>query len=124
MVELRDIETFLVLAEELPFGRTAERLHLTQGRVSQTIRALERDVGAALFERTSRSVRLTALGARFQSGARRGYDELTRTLREVRDAARNVTGELRVGYLPSVGSGVLTRVAAVLSDAIRSASSS
>jgi len=80
--------------------------------VSQTIRALEREVGAALFERTSRSVRLTALGERFRSGAQRGYDELNRTLAEARAAARDITGELSVGYLPSIGGGLLATVAA------------
>ena len=58
-MELRDIEVFLTLAEELHFGRTAERLHVTPARVSQAIKKQERAIGAALFERTSRVVRLT-----------------------------------------------------------------
>ncbi|WP_435830148.1 LysR family transcriptional regulator [Saccharopolyspora shandongensis] len=61
-VELRDVEVLLTLAEELHFGRTAERLHITTGRVSQCIKALERRVGAALFERTSRRVAPTPIG--------------------------------------------------------------
>ena len=61
-VELREIETFLVLTEELHFGRTAERLYLSQSRVSQTIRSMETSLGGRLFERTSRQVRLTPLG--------------------------------------------------------------
>jgi DNA-binding transcriptional LysR family regulator len=64
-VELREIRTFLVLAEELHFGRTAERLRVTPSRVSQTIRTLERRVGGRLFDRTSRSVRLTPVGEQF-----------------------------------------------------------
>nr|WP_206314166.1 LysR family transcriptional regulator [Streptomyces coryli] len=60
---MRDIEIFLTLAEELHFGRTAERLHLTQARVSQSIAKQERRIGAALFERTSRKVELTPIGA-------------------------------------------------------------
>jgi DNA-binding transcriptional LysR family regulator len=68
-VELREIEVFLVLAEELHFGRTAVRLRLSQGRVSQLVRALEREIGGSLFERSSRQVRLTRLGVRFRSGA-------------------------------------------------------
>ena len=58
-MELRDIEIFLTLAEELHFGRTAERLRISQARVSQSIKQQERRIGGALFERTSRSVRLT-----------------------------------------------------------------
>ncbi|MEV4443129.1 LysR family transcriptional regulator [Streptomyces sp. NPDC049577] len=110
-MDLRAIETFLVLSEELHFGRAASRLCVTQGRVSQTIRALETEVGAQLFERTSRRVRLTALGERFHAGARRGHDELVRTLRECRAVARGMAGRLRIGYLPSVGGAFLSRIA-------------
>ncbi|WP_377290731.1 helix-turn-helix domain-containing protein [Planomonospora corallina] len=53
---------FPVLADELHFTRTAERLRLTPGHVSQTIKKVERLVGAPLFERTSRQIRLTPLG--------------------------------------------------------------
>lgn len=110
-MDLRAIETFLVLSEELHFGRAATRLCVTQGRVSQTIRALEDEVGARLFERTSRQVRLTTLGERFHSGARRGHDELLRTLRECRAVARGLAGRLRIGYMPSVGGAFLIQVA-------------
>ncbi|MGH2805599.1 MAG: LysR family transcriptional regulator, partial [Thermoleophilaceae bacterium] len=72
-VELRDIRAFLVLADELHFGRTAERLGLTQSRVSQTIRTLEARLGGPLFERTSRRVRLTALGERLRDAAEPAY---------------------------------------------------
>ncbi|MEV7025032.1 LysR family transcriptional regulator [Kitasatospora sp. NPDC093558] len=51
-MELRDIEIFLTLAEELHFGRVAERLHVSPARVSQAIKAQERRIGAQLFERT------------------------------------------------------------------------
>jgi Bacterial regulatory helix-turn-helix protein, lysR family len=61
-VDTTEIEVFLVLAEELHFGRTAERLRLPQPRVSRLVAALERRVGGTLFERTSRRVRLTPLG--------------------------------------------------------------
>lgn len=66
-VELRDIEIFLTLAEELHFGRTAERLHLTHARVSQVIKKQERAIGADLFYRTSRSVRLTPIGEQLRN---------------------------------------------------------
>ncbi|GAA3164734.1 LysR family transcriptional regulator [Nonomuraea salmonea] len=61
-MELRDIEIFLTLAEELHFGRTAERLHVTPARVSQAVKKQERRIGAALFERSSRAVALTPIG--------------------------------------------------------------
>ena len=62
MLERHEIEAFLTLAEELHFGRTAERLHVSTARVSQTIRKLERRVGAPLFDRTSRRVELSPAG--------------------------------------------------------------
>ena len=57
-MEQRDIEIFLTLAEELHFGRTAERLHVSTARVSQTIRKLECRIGTTLFERTAETSRI------------------------------------------------------------------
>ena len=59
MLERHELDAFLTLAEELHFGRTAERLHISTTRVSQTIAKLERRVGVPLFNRTSRRVELT-----------------------------------------------------------------
>jgi DNA-binding transcriptional LysR family regulator len=102
-VELREVETFLVLAVELHFGRTAQRLRLSQGRVSQTIKALEREVGGALFERSSRHVRLTRLGEEFWKGAERISEEVAATLRVCRALARGEGWRLHIGYTASVG---------------------
>lgn len=109
-MELRDVEVFLVLAEELHFRRTAERLYLSTGRVSQTVRALELEVGAPLFARNSRSVRLTTLGQQFRKEATRGLEELKRALRRAQATARGLDGVLRVGYLPCVASPYVARL--------------
>jgi DNA-binding transcriptional LysR family regulator len=61
-VELREIRAFLVLAEELHFGHSAERLGVSQARVSQILRELERKLGQRLMHRTSRQVALTPAG--------------------------------------------------------------
>ncbi|MGI5130959.1 LysR family transcriptional regulator [Pseudonocardia sp. CA-107938] len=103
-MELREIEVFLALSEELHFGRTAERLHLSQSRVSQSIQAMESQVGGALFERSSRRVRITALGAQLRDGLRPGVEQIRRAVTEARDAARGPSGELRIGLL-SLGAG-------------------
>lgn len=58
-MELHHREAFLAVADELHFGRAAERLHMAQPPLSRMIRNLERDVCAPFFERTERSVRLT-----------------------------------------------------------------
>lgn len=103
-VDLREIRTFLVLAEELHFGRTAERLHITPSRVSQTIRPLEARVGGRLFDRTSRSVSLTPIGERLRASVSSPYLQLQEAVRASRDAVGAVTGTLRIGmYTESLG---------------------
>jgi DNA-binding transcriptional LysR family regulator len=99
VIEFSDLRCFLVLAEELHFGQTAARLRLTQPRVSQTIRRLERTIGAPLFERTSRRVRLTPLGERLRDAVEPLYRSLETALEEVRAAARGVSDVLRIGFL-------------------------
>ncbi|MGH3479475.1 MAG: LysR family transcriptional regulator [Nocardioidaceae bacterium] len=111
-MELRDIETFLVLADELHFAKTAERLYLSPSRVTQTIQRLEREVGGPLFERTSRQVSLTALGERFREAAQIGFDQLQTALRDAQAAARGVELVLRLGYQYSIGPELALELAA------------
>ncbi|MGH3362032.1 MAG: LysR family transcriptional regulator [Nocardioides sp.] len=102
-MELRDIEIFLTLAEELHFGRTAERLHVTPARVTQAIKKQERQIGALLFERSNRTVRLTPLGRQLRDDLGPVYTGLHDGLRRARLAAQGVTAVLRVGMLPING---------------------
>lgn len=97
-LEIRELECFLVLAEELHFGRAGERLYVSQSRVSQLLAALERRIGARLLERTSRRVALTTLGERFLAELRPSYDELASVVGRARAAARGVEGTLRIGF--------------------------
>ncbi|UVS78456.1 LysR family transcriptional regulator [Actinokineospora sp. UTMC 2448] len=100
-MELRDIEIFLTLAEELHFGRAAERLHVSQARVSQAIAGQERRLGGALFDRSNRRrIRLTPLGQQLRDDLRPVYTGLRDSLERARLTARGVTGTLRVGLLP------------------------
>lgn len=92
------MEAFLTLAEELHFRRTSERLGLAQGRVSQTIQKLERRIGAALFERTSRKVTLTAVGAQLRDDLLPAYQQMQRALADAAASVNAVGGTLRVGY--------------------------
>ncbi|WP_232667862.1 LysR family transcriptional regulator [Pseudonocardia sp. TRM90224] len=95
-MELREVEIFLVLTEELHFGRTAQRLYLSQPRISQTIRSLEDRLGGRLFERSTRRVALTALGERLRDELRPAHDHFRRAVLVATDLARGVSGELRV----------------------------
>lgn len=96
-IELRELRVFLTLAEELHFGRTADRLGISQSRVSQAVRTLEARVGGRLFQRTSRSVRLTPTGQRLLEGMRPAYDRVQQAFRDAREAATGITGPLRIG---------------------------
>lgn len=106
-VEIRELECFLILAEELHFGRTGERLYVSQGRVSQLIRALEQRIGARLADRTSRRVRLTPLGEDFLTTLRPAYAALHGAVENARAAARGVSGPLRIGFQGVVGYGFM-----------------
>ncbi|WUI00098.1 LysR family transcriptional regulator [Spirillospora sp. NBC_00431] len=109
-LELRELECFLVLAEELHFGRAGERLYISQGRVSQLLRSLEDRVGARLVERTSRRVRLTPLGEAFQRSLRPAYDGVRQAVDDARLAARGVEGTLRLGFQCTVNDQVTEAV--------------
>ncbi|AZM46313.1 LysR family transcriptional regulator [Streptomyces sp. WAC 06738] len=109
-VEIRELECFLVLAEELHFGRTGERLYVSQSRVSQLVRALEHRIGARLVDRTSRRVRLTAAGEDFLAALRPAYAALRAAVDDARAAALGVGGPLRIGFQGVVGYGFMDAV--------------
>ncbi|KQX49798.1 MULTISPECIES: LysR family transcriptional regulator [unclassified Streptomyces] len=98
-MELRDIEIFLTLAEELHFGRSAERLHVSPARVSQAIKKQERAIGAELFERTSRQVRLTPVGEVLLQRMKPAYEGVQDAMAAVVEAARRAAGTLTLGVL-------------------------
>ncbi|KAF0848125.1 LysR family transcriptional regulator [Nocardia caishijiensis] len=102
-MEMRDIEIFLTLAEELHFGRTAQRLHITQSRVSHAIRQQERRIGAPLFVRTSRTVALTGIGERLRDELRHGSRVIASAIERARADARRFDDVLRVGIMGALG---------------------
>lgn len=105
-MELRDIEIFLTLAEELHFGRTAERLHVSQARVSQAIKQQERRIGAALFERTSRRVALTAIGAQLRDDLAAGYQRIRDGIETATTTARGFTSALTLGTMGALAQDI------------------
>jgi DNA-binding transcriptional LysR family regulator len=109
-VDMAQAEAFLTLAEELHFGRAADRLHVSQPRVSRLIASLERQAGGRLFERTSRKVTLTPLGQQFHAELRPGYEQMQAALDHARHTARDTTGLLRLGTLVTLAGPALTRL--------------
>ncbi|MFC5833468.1 LysR family transcriptional regulator [Nonomuraea insulae] len=107
MLERLEMEAFLTLAEELHFSRTAERLQVTPGRISQTIKKLERRLGGPLFERTSRQVTLTPLGEHFRDELLPGYQQIQNAVTNTRAAADGLTGVLRVSFTTSWNGNLL-----------------
>ncbi|ACZ21957.1 transcriptional regulator [Sanguibacter keddieii DSM 10542] len=98
----QEIECFLVLAEELHFGRTGERLFISQSRVSQLVSAFERRIGASLVARTSRRVELTAFGAELAASLGPAHHALVSILDDARVRARSTPVPLRVGFQGAV----------------------
>ncbi|MFJ8623293.1 LysR family transcriptional regulator [Kitasatospora sp. NPDC093550] len=100
-MDVREIEIFLTLAEELHFGRAAARLHLTQARVSQVICRQERQLGGLLFDRSNRRrIRLTPLGHQLRTDLKPVYANLRHSLERARMTARGKTARLRVSLMP------------------------
>ncbi|MFB6441494.1 LysR substrate-binding domain-containing protein [Streptomyces sp. NPDC056411] len=105
-MELRQVRYFVMVAQELHFGRAAERLHIVQSAVSQQIRRLERELGTELFDRSARQVRLTAAGTRFLPEAR--------ALLVAEERARAVVAELTAGRTRTLRLGTSTGLGAHL----------
>jgi DNA-binding transcriptional LysR family regulator len=106
-IDLRSWRQFLALAETLHFGRAAEQLHMTQPPLTLAIQQLERRLGVSLFERTRRSVALTAVGELMVEPARRLLEQAAALQAKARDASSGDAGRVRVGFISTVGFGPL-----------------
>ena len=111
-VELRELRIFLMLADELHFGRTAERLGISQPGVSEAVRVLESRLGVKVFDRTSRRVRLTPAGETLKRGLVPALAALDQTLAQTSDLSRAVRGLLRVGFVLTTEGPALSRLIA------------
>ncbi|HBO1212953.1 TPA: LysR family transcriptional regulator [Pseudomonas aeruginosa] len=100
-MELRHLRYFIAVAEELHFGRAAERLGISQPPLSQQIQALEEEIGARLFERTNRRVELTDAGRLFLDESRQVLVQVDKAVLLARRAHLGELGELKIGFTSS-----------------------
>lgn len=104
-MEIRHLRCFLAVAEELHFARAAEKLHIEQSPLSRAIKELEEDLGVVLFDRNTRSTRLTRAGKLFLEHVRRVFAVLQQARDSVKAAAHGFHGQVRValsdGITPS-----------------------
>ncbi len=112
-MDLRHLNYFLVLAEELHFGRAAERLHISQPPLSRMIQQIESELGVQLFERTKRTVLLTAAGLELLQDARQMVLQMETVKKRLSAFGKGETGTLKIGY---VGAVMHTRLPDQLSD--------
>lgn len=115
-MQLRHLRSFVAVAEELHFGRAAERLFLAQSSVSAQIRRLEQDLETRLFDRTSRNVTLTEPGRVLLDRARRLLAEAETTQRDVRRATRGEVGVLDLAFVDSAAYALLPRLLRMLHE--------
>lgn len=101
-MELRHLQHFIAVAEEQHFTRAARRANIVQSALSSSIRALEEELDARLFLRTTRQVRLTAAGEAFLEKARRVLDAVREAREAVSSAAALERGTLDIGAVPSL----------------------
>lgn len=100
-MEIQQVRSFLAVAEELHFGRAAERLGVLQPPLSRTIRALEDDLGVSLFQRTTRNVRLTPAGEALIEPARKMVEYQSLAIDSVQRASTGETGRIGFGFARS-----------------------
>ena len=110
-MELRHLRYFAAVAETRHFGRAAERLHLAQPALSQAIRQLEKELGTALFTRTTRHVSLTPAGEFLLGEATRVLDAVEDSVRGVRRIAEGRLGLVRIAFTGTAAFTELPRIA-------------
>ncbi|HEY5855426.1 MAG TPA: LysR substrate-binding domain-containing protein [Aldersonia sp.] len=113
-MDVADLRAFLAVAEELHFGRAAERLHIAQPPLSRMIKQLERELGTVLFDRNTRSVKLTASGQALVGPAQTVLDALRRAEDAVHSADGGEVGLVRIAFAGASTHRLVARLARVV----------
>lgn len=108
-MDIDSLNYFINVAECLSFAQAAKRLYVSQSALSNRIAALEKEIGALLFERTTRSVSLTAAGEYFLAEAKNITNHLGEVTLHTRELAAGTQGSLKVGYLDFLGYDIVER---------------
>jgi DNA-binding transcriptional LysR family regulator len=106
-MDLRNLNYFQVLAEELHFGRAAERLNISQPPLSRMIKQLEDDFGVLLFERTKRKVLLTSAGEELLVQTKQMISQMASIKKRLKIVGKGESGNLRIGYVGATMHGNL-----------------
>lgn len=113
-MDLQQLRAFLAVAEELHFGRAADRLHMAQPPLSRTIRALERELGSKLFDRNTRSVAITASGKALLAPAREVLETVQRAAAAVESAEKGEIGTVKIAFAGLSTHRIVAQIARVV----------
>lgn len=109
-MELRHFRYFVAVAEELHFGRAAERLHMAQQPLSRQIRHLESELDVLLFQRTKRTIRLTEAGKAFWEEAQKTLRQAEQAIAVAQRVDRGEAGSLQIGFTGPILNSVLPTI--------------
>jgi DNA-binding transcriptional LysR family regulator len=115
-MELHDLRYFVAVAEDLHFGRAAERLYITQPALTRQIQSLEAELEVQLFQRTKRRVQLTTAGQEFLKEAKQILRHTEQAIQTAKRIARGEVGQLRLSFTPSALRGILPEIMRIFGD--------
>lgn len=118
ILDLNQLRCFVTVAEELHFGRAAARLFMTQPPLSRQIQLLEHSLGVKLFERTSRTVKLTTAGQVFLVDATRLLNLAEQAAISAQRASKGETGRVTIGFTAAAGYEIVPRLLAAAKQAL------
>ena len=116
--DLNQLTCFITVAEELHFGRAAERLCMTQPPLTRQIQVLEHSLGVKLFERTSRSVRLTTAGRVFLTDATRLLNAAKQAAATAQRIGKGESGRVTIGFTSVMGFDLIPNLVASAQKAV------